>query len=698
MERTKTVEAARDGRNAAAPPPGSRAVEHHRERLTAVDVAVGGSADSDPAGEFEVLAITAGEGNGWVFSEAVLRESLALWDGAECFVDHAWYSRSVRDLAGQLTAPAWDAERRGVKCRLRPVGPSAGLLVELGRQVSRQDLSEGKSQGPRVGFSADVVFSAEGRRVKKIVRVLSVDLVFNPARGGAFLRALNNRYDGGWSMAEDAGAGMQGQGEAMDAGAQNVATHYASTHTASLTREMEQERDAVREAAVRDAARSTRAEMCACLLESELAAARLPAPVGGRIRQQFAGRVYEHGELSAAIADARKLVSELTAAGAIQGPGRTGSAGRAGRISGMTSSEEQFTAALFDLLGAERPRELSGVKSARLSGIRELYTLMTGDVDFCGGYDAERVQFATTADLPGVLKNAMNKLIVQEWQELGRSGYRWWEPIVAREHFTSLQQVTGVLVGEVTVLPTVAEGAAYTALGVTDSPEVASWSKYGGYIGLTLEMFERDETHKLRQYPRKLASAGLRRISALVGSVFTSGGGVGPNMADGAAVFGAPRGNLGTTALSAASWETASSAIYNQQMLVAAGGTAPRLALDAKYLLVPRALRLTGWQILYPNLEHAANIHSENMQRGEMGDVITCPEMTDANDWAAVADPRLAPGIVIADRFGLLPEIIIADQAANGALFTNDEIRMKARHWLAVLVADYRPLYKGNVA
>jgi hypothetical protein len=297
-----------------------------------------------------------------------------------------------------------------------------------------------------------------------------------------------------------------------------------------------------------------------------------------------------------------------------------------------------------------------------------------------------------------VLKNAMNKLIVEEWRELGRSGYRWWEAIVAREHFTSLQQVTGVLVGEVTVLPSVAEGAAYTSLNVKDSPEVANWGKYGGYIGLTLEMFERDETHKLRQYPRKLASAGLRRISALVGSVFTTGAGTGPSMADGLAVFHATHGNLGTAMLNSSSWEAASAAIYNQNMLVGDGGTAPRLALDAKYAVVPRSLRLPAMQILYPNMERSANIFSDNLQKGEQGDVVTCPEMTDNNDWAAVADPKLAPGIIVADRFGLLPEIIIADQAANGALFTNDEIRMKARHWLAVFVADHRPLYKANVA
>jgi hypothetical protein len=53
-----------------------------------------------PAGEFEVLAITAGEGNGWTFGEECLRASIALWNGVECFVDHAWWGHSVRDLAG----------------------------------------------------------------------------------------------------------------------------------------------------------------------------------------------------------------------------------------------------------------------------------------------------------------------------------------------------------------------------------------------------------------------------------------------------------------------------------------------------------------------------------------------------------------------------------------------------------------------
>jgi len=170
-------------------------------------------------------------------------------------------------------------------------------------------------------------------------------------------------------------------------------------------------------------------------------------------------------------------------------------------------------------------------------------------------------------------------------------------------------------------------------------------------------------------------------------------------MSDGYNVFEAPHhANLGTAALSSASWEAAGKAIYSQPMVVGSGGTAPKLALDARYLLVPRDLRLTAMNLLYPSFAHESNIFSENMQRGQMGDVITCPEFIDANDWAALADPRLAPGIILGERFGVLPEIIIADGDSNGALFTNDEVRMKVRHWVSVFVADYRPLYKANVA
>jgi len=281
--------------------------------------------------------------------------------------------------------------------------------------------------------------------------------------------------------------------------------------------------------------------------------------------------------------------------------------------------------------------------------------------------------------------------------------------VVEQEHFTSLNSITGTLMGTVGALPTVAEGGEYTELVIGDSPEVASFTKYGGYIPLTLELIDRDETRKLRQYPRELANSGLRKISQLVAAIFTDNSAVGPTMADTGALFnntavttGGGHKNLLTTALSAAEWEVVSTAVYNQPQLVknATGyyGTGPKLAVNPKYLLVPRVLQLTAMKILSPALENAANIYSENLQRGQPGDVITVPEWTDATDWAAVVDPRISPSIFVGERFGIMPEIFVAGDERSPAVFMNDEHRIKVRHFVAVWVNDFRALHKSNVA
>jgi hypothetical protein len=466
---------------------------------------------------------------------------------------------------------------------------------------------------------------------------------------------------------------------------------------------VQQERARLEEEAQK--AREVRAQMCAYLLESGLAASKLPKPAQDRVRTQFAGpdaktRVFEPQELTAAIEDARKLGAELTAGSGIVGPSG---------VHAMFSSGDQLQAAVDDLLDAPRDKGSEGAKVHRLTGIRELYHMLTGDYDLHGGYYPERARFATTADFSGLVKNALNKVVVNQWERLGRAGYDWWRRIATVQHFESLNGITGTLVGTVGTLPTVAEGAEYTELVVGDSPETASFVKYGGYIPMTLELIDRDQTHKLRAYPRELASAAIRKISALVAAIFTDNAGVGPTLADTGALFNSTavttlggHANLLTVALAAAQWEAVSIAMFNQPMLIkqAAGiyGTGPKMAINPRYLVVPRALDLTARSILYPSWNAGANYHTENLQQGRQDDVVVVPDWTDATDWAAVCDPDVAPAIFIGERFGILPEIFIAGDDYSPAVFMNDESRLKVRHFLAVWVNDFRPLHKENVA
>ena len=425
------------------------------------------------------------------------------------------------------------------------------------------------------------------------------------------------------------------------------------------------------------------------VLESKLSAAKLPDALDKQVRRQFGGKNFSDEELDGAIQEARELFASLQGGGIIQGTSA---------VTQMVNERDKLQAAADDLMGAPRDAGMEGVKVAKLSGIRELYVTLTGDSELRGSYFPERVMLADSDSVSNVLKNAFNKIMVDQWDQLGRAGYRWWEKVVSIEHMDSLQPVTGVLLGEVTALGLISEGGDYGELEISDSGETQTFRKYGGLLPITLEMMDKDETHKLRQLPRKMISSAVRNISSLVSGIFTGSNGTGPIMADGVHVFDAViHKNLGTTALATASFESASMSIYNQE-LISTDAVKPKLALDAKYLLVPRNLRLTAMRILYPTFERESNIFSENMQRGELGDVITVPAWTDANDWAAIADPKLAPGVIIAERFGIMPELYVADRPSSNDMIHNDVIQLKVRHFLSVFVADYRPLYKANVA
>jgi hypothetical protein len=149
-------------------------VSEHSKGKEGIRLTLEASAKPVGPGTFEVMAITAGEGNGWVFPAEVLQASL----------------------------PLWEAAGQGVRATLRAFGPGGPVLTALGEAIlAGEDLGAG-----RIGFSADVLFAGKNRRVEKILKVFSVDLVYDPARGGAFLRQLNqimaNDQNGGYQMNE----------------------------------------------------------------------------------------------------------------------------------------------------------------------------------------------------------------------------------------------------------------------------------------------------------------------------------------------------------------------------------------------------------------------------------------------------------------------------------------------------------------
>ena len=640
---------------------------------------------------FDILPINAGEakGHGITFSAAVLKESLACWSDIPCFLDHDYSgNQSVKNLAGALHAPVWNEKEQGIQAVLVPGGPGASDL-----QALRLAALEDPALMAAVGFSAHLYVVQKNGQVQKITKVNSVDCVIDPARGGKFLSVFQNF-----------------QGEVVMTEEEKQVTQTGSDDTEATQALLDaQKRAETKKQTADESLRALRLQTCRTLLKVSLDGARLPAPVAERVERKFnkqidAGSPFEPADLESAIQEEQQILSALTAANAIQGPGR---------ISNMVTTNDQVEAAVADLFGVPREERLKSVKAAHLTGIRELYLMLTGDYDLHGGFYGERIQLATTSDFTGLVKNALNKIIANQWELLGAAGYDWWKKIVQVQHFTSLNDITGMLVGTVGTLPSVAEGAEYTELPIGDSPETASFTKYGGYIPLTLELIDRDNVSRLTGYAKELGNATLRKYSALIAAVFTANSAVGPTMADGGALFNANavtsaggHANLLTTAIGTdyVAWNAVALAMYNQPMLIknAAGyyGTGPKMAVEPKYCLVPRALKAAAQAIFVPRWA------SEIQQAAVLGgptwagfvEVVTVPDWTDATDWAAVIDPAIAPAIIVGERFGLMPEIYTAGNDTDPAVFMNDETRIKVRMFTAVLVQDFRPLHKENVA
>jgi len=637
----------------------------------------------------EVIAITAGIGNGWIFQPAVLQASQFLWDKAECYTDHTPGNHSVRDLGGILSDPTWDVIAQGIRAVLSPTGPASQVV---------RDVADAALAHPElpIGLSADILMRVEDKTVLEIIKVKSLDIVTHPARGGKFVRVLQSE---GVLPMTDPISSLTPPVEPSTLQTEQTLSKLAAGAQAVVNSLQAQDALAKLEAS-NASAEKLQIGMCQALLQTALAASRLPEPWQVRIREDFKDSYFDPETLQKRIEDDRALLSITTASRSVQGPGR---------INGMVNSADQLQAAFDDLLGAPRDADKISLKVPRLTGIREAYLMLTGDYDMHGGYDPVRAQLGgTTADFTGLVKNALNKIIVNSFEAMGKAGYDWWKSIVTVEHFNNLNAITGTLIGTIGSLPSVAEQAEYTELATGDSPETASFTKYGGYIPLTLEAIDRDETRKLRLYAIELGNAAMRNISEQVAAIFTQNSEAGPVMADGGALFNATavtvatgHCNLLTTALAAAQWDVVAAAVYNQPMLIKWDtgyyGTGKKLAIEPRFCLVPRALRKTAFDAFLNAWDVTATVHAENLLKGLVVPLVV-PEWTHDNAWAAVCDPNLAPSIILGERFGLVPEIYIASNETDPAVFMNDEHRLKVRQFLALCIGDFRPLHKSNVA
>ena len=414
----------------------------------------------------------------------------AKFDARAVFIDHAglWEGPSLRNLAGVTGQVEYDEKDQSVYGVIKLYNEAsriAGLLDEL--------LAEGQG-APDIGLS--IVFwpvwkiteGEQDRVIQGIKHVESVDLVFEPAAEGCIIQALSLHPQG------------EGIGNNLVGGKEMPEVQQVQSEPTPTTPRNEEWDQAVRKAAA----------------SSIIAASGLPAAS----RERLSAIEYATpDQVEEAITKERAYLAALVQDKVVD---IGGMAPRGSSIqAGMTGVDRVRLAAEALLAGTKPQGDVPPV-----SGIRELYILLSGDYEMTGIFHQDRVYLANvnSSTMAGMVANALNKAVVNLFQEYPR----WWEPISQVMDFSSLQQVKWITLGGVGELPTVAEGAAYTEMTWDDQTETASFVKKGGYLGITLEAIDKDDTRKLQAAPRALAQAAWLTLSKAVSYIFTQESGTGP--------------------------------------------------------------------------------------------------------------------------------------------------------------------------
>ena len=371
------------------------------------------------------------------------------------------------------------------------------------------------------------------------------------------------------------------------------------------------------------------------------------------------------------------------------------------RIGQMFTPLDQITLAYEKLMGLPVSQEVYP-----LSGIRELYMLLTGDRRLVGkfepamlantGYDGSGNN-ADTTSMAEITRNVMNKALIEQADLLQE--YRWWQNIAHIDDFNNLNQVSWVRVGGIDDIPTVAEKGEYTQLVWDDARVTADWVKKGGYLPLSLEMIDRDDVAAWRSVPRQLATSAEVTLSGVLSALFTDNSGIGPSITTEGSTdnaFSSTWGNLITQPLDYDNWGLAIKTMYELAQLNVSGR--PQ-GIRPKFLLVPIELEADAIAAATsdrrPGTDYNDRVPTKRMLPEE--NVITVPHWTDAESWAAVADPRLAPFAGVGFRYGRTPELFTAGDPNTHLLFTNDVLPIKVRWLFAVSVIDPRGAIKSNV-
>jgi hypothetical protein len=673
---------------------------------------------------------------GAIYPIEVLRAAIPLYEGAPVFtLSYAQhdnqdnpFGKSVRDMVGWLSGVR--ANDLGIEGSLNILKTASWL-----RDMALDAFGRGKTD--LIGLSHDVMAKTEPRtrpiKVKEIVRVDSVDIVYNPIGGGKFLRMAAAQREAGQKKEADMfkkllaalkekRPDLKAQIEALEAKGDAMTEDEVMALVASAAtriQEADPQGEKIKQeisnlvASLKDVtvsqAKETvdkaqklyedtiRLNACSNLLIEELNTSLLPNRQRNTVRKQFEGRIFEETELKAAIKEQKEIVDELTGSGAPQGVGAL-------RMEVGPGEPEKLQAAFDKLLGCDVEDKYKEVPA--FASLRTAYTRLTGDPEFRGIPSREGVKLGeafmnmlrlpaaySTSTFSFVLGNSMYRKLIKEYKSVEYREDALISYYRAAQDFKNMEIIQVGYFGDVPdVNP---ENADYIEITMpTDVEAVYAINQKGWILTVTRRVILNDDLKTVIQLVSKMGRAhrrthARRAWAKIIGNATFDG--------DSTALFDASHANLGAVTLTndatgIATLTARLQAMYAQTEQDSGEG----LALDPKYLWVPRTLLEIAKAL---NSFWVASYNPHARRFGENHERIICnPLFTDPNDWGMIADGNDVELLEAAYINGRRePEFFVADNPVSGQMFVADKIQYKSRHEYEFEVADYRGFDKSVV-
>lgn len=659
--------------------------------------------EADGATRFRVRVIEAGlSGNRNFYPDAALREGARLFAGARVIVkDDATHlagrGKDPRAVIGRIVDPVFvpgaGADTGAIEATMDVIDPADPMVVRLREAVRR---GMGDMFGLSIDARAAVTRSAGTTRVTRFTAVNSVDLIVEPGAGGRVLDVIEAAADPSAHNEDthvlrdilirriraarpqllegrDVAALSDTDLEVIltEALAAPAAIVPANSHTPSAVNRNDLE-EAVRAVEARQVARQA--------ARDQVVASTLPEAARARVLDLLEARGDFGAEaVTAAIATEQSYLAPYLGSGRVAGLGPELS-----RISvGETRGEK--VRAMFEAFFDPAHKDHRHARS-----LRQCYVEVTGDHNITGQVShcdqalmREALDSTSLADVLGdsitrrMLADYATQTVYDVWRQLTGA------PVPVRD-FRRQERTRWGGYGD---LPVVAENGAYQPV-TSPGDEKAEYAiaKRGGTESITIEMIANDDVGVVQRIPQKLSRAAKRTLAKFVLDFIVAN----PAIYDGKAWFHADHGNLGSAAFSAAAFAAARLAMLKQTE----PGSNDRLGIAPANLWLPADLQ----EAAYNAFQRSTNLDKTFVQ-SLVPNIIPVWYWTDANDWAATADPADAPIVELGFLAGQEePELFVQDSPTAGSLFSNDRITWKIRHIYGGAIVDYRPAYKSVVA